>query len=102
MFISQSVHTLDAKNRVFIPKRFQTGLRRDEDTGHRIARWEGMLFLAYYVAYVTYVVLDATGHAGASGVRNAVLFFALPLTVVTLVVVAGQAAWFGNPKARTD
>ena len=49
MFISQSIHTLDAKNRVFIPKRFQTGLKRDEDTGHRIAMvtrgFERCLFL---------------------------------------------------------
>jgi cation:H+ antiporter len=67
-------------------------------TGHRIARWEGALFLGYYVVYVTYVVLDATGHAAASGVRDAMVFFALPLTVITLLVVWGRAAWSGNPK----
>jgi cation:H+ antiporter len=67
-------------------------------TGHRIARWEGVLFLGYYVVYVTYLVLDATGHAAASEMRDAVLFFALPLTVITLLVVWGRAVWAGNPK----
>ena len=28
-------------------------------TGHRIARWEGFLFVGYYGAYVAYLVLDA-------------------------------------------
>ena len=31
-------------------------------TGHLITRWEGGLFLAYYLAYVLYLVLAATGH----------------------------------------
>jgi cation:H+ antiporter len=65
-------------------------------TGHRIARWEGLLFLAYYAVYVTYLVLDATGHAAASALGDAVLYFALPLTVITLIVVLGRAAWSGN------
>ena len=31
--------------------------------GHRIARWEGALFLGYYAAYVLYLILAATQHA---------------------------------------
>lgn len=56
-------------------------------TGHRIARWEGLLFLAYYVAYTTYLVLDATGHEQLPHYRDAMLYFALPLTAVTLIVL---------------
>jgi MraZ protein len=34
MFVGESSHTLDAKHRVHVPKRFQAVLRRDEE-GHR-------------------------------------------------------------------
>ncbi len=34
MFLSTSVHTLDAKGRCFVPKRFQKHLDRDEDGGN--------------------------------------------------------------------
>lgn len=57
-------------------------------TGHLIARWEGALFLAYYVAYTTYLVLSAQRSSWASFLEEATLFFALPLTAVTLVVLA--------------
>jgi len=56
-------------------------------TGHLIARWEGGLFLAYYVAYVVYLVLDATTHDTLPHFRDAMVFFALPLTAVTLLVL---------------
>jgi len=54
---------------------------------YRIERWEGALFLAYYVFYVTYLVLAATGHALLPLFAGAMLLFALPLTAVTLAVV---------------
>jgi cation:H+ antiporter len=60
-------------------------------TGHRIARWEGGLFLAYYIAYTTYIVLNATGHEQLPQFRNAMVFFALPLTAVTLLVLATRS-----------
>lgn len=52
-----------------------------------IRRWEGGLLLAYYFAYTLYLILDATGHAGLSPFRAAMLYFAIPLTVLTLTVV---------------
>jgi cation:H+ antiporter len=61
-------------------------------TGHVIARWEGGLFLAYYGVYTVYVVLDATQHRLLPHVQAALLIFALPLTVVTLAVLASRAA----------
>ena len=57
-------------------------------TGHLIARWEGALFLAYYAAYTTYLVLDAAGHAAQSGFSMVMGSFALPLTAITLIVLA--------------
>jgi cation:H+ antiporter len=60
-------------------------------TGHRIARWEGGLFVAYYVAYALYLVLDATDHALLPHLQDALLFFALPLTGITLGVMVTRA-----------
>ena len=58
-------------------------------TGWRISRWEGFLFLGYYVLYVTYLVI--TANPGNDLTRNG-LFIALaiivPLTAVSLAVVA--------------
>ncbi|MFN0057763.1 MAG: calcium/sodium antiporter [Planctomycetota bacterium] len=56
-------------------------------TGHVIARWEGALFLAYYAAYVGYLVLDATQHDALHGFSAAMLGFVIPLTAVTLLVL---------------
>jgi cation:H+ antiporter len=55
-------------------------------TGHRIARWEGGLFLGYYVAYVAFLILAATQHA-ALPLFSGAMSFALPLTGMTLVVL---------------
>lgn len=56
-------------------------------TGHLIARWEGALFLAYYLAYVLYLVLAATQHAALPAYSAGMLGFVLPLTAMTLVVL---------------
>ena len=55
-------------------------------TGREIARWEGGLFLGYYVAYVAYLVLAAQRHDGAQAFGDAMLGFVVPLTIVTLGV----------------
>ena len=39
-------------------------------TGNRIARWEGALFLAYYVAYTIYVILDAADARCVAGLQH--------------------------------
>jgi cation:H+ antiporter len=59
-------------------------------TGYRIDRWEGALFLVYYAAYIVYLVLDATRSQTLAWYRFGVLWFALPLTIVTLAVVLVQ------------
>ncbi len=56
-------------------------------TGHRIARWEGALFLTYYVAYVLYLILAAMQYAALPMFSETMLGFVLPLTVVTLLVL---------------
>ena len=55
-------------------------------TGHLIARWEGGLFLAYYVAYTAYLVTAATVPAVNRTLSIVMLGFVIPLTVITLAV----------------
>ncbi|NYZ62761.1 calcium/sodium antiporter [Luteimonas deserti] len=56
-------------------------------TGREIARWEGALFLGYYVAYASYLILAAQDHDALPAYSNVMMGFVIPLTVVTLVVV---------------
>jgi len=56
-------------------------------TGREIARWEGGVFLGYYVAYVAYLILAAQQHASLQAFSGVMLGFVIPLTLVTLVVV---------------
>ena len=57
-------------------------------TGHLISRANGLVFLAYYVAYTAYLVMLANGHA-ALGPFSAVMGgFVIPLTAGTLLLLA--------------
>jgi len=56
-------------------------------TGREIARWEGGLFLAYYVAYTAYLLLAASRHAALGTYSDAMLWFVLPLTAATLLAL---------------
>jgi cation:H+ antiporter len=55
-------------------------------TGHTISRWEGGVFLFYYAAYTTYLVLNANGHHLTHALRDVMIFFVIPLTVITLAI----------------
>jgi cation:H+ antiporter len=55
-------------------------------TGHCIARWEGLMFLGYYAAYVVSLILLAT-HPQAGNLFAWVMgLFVIPLTVLTLLI----------------
>jgi len=56
-------------------------------TGHLIARWEGAVFLAYYVSYVTYLVLYAQEHDSLDEYALVMRMVVIPLTTLTLAVV---------------
>lgn len=56
-------------------------------TGFTIARWEGAVFIGLYTAYLTYVVLDSTGHDAANGFSTVMLWFVLPLLVATVIAL---------------
>jgi cation:H+ antiporter len=55
-------------------------------TGHRIARWEGAIFLLYYGAYTVYLILNASAHDSLPAFSAMMLEFVLPLTALTLAV----------------
>jgi cation:H+ antiporter len=55
--------------------------------GRQIGRRRGLLFLAYYVAYVAYLVLGAQDHEALDEYSAIMLSFVLPLTIVTLVAM---------------
>lgn len=55
-------------------------------TGHRIARWEGALFLLYYVAYTLFLILRSLQHDGLPLFSGWMLGYVLPLTAVTLMI----------------
>jgi len=56
-------------------------------SGARIARWEGLVFLGYYGAYTTYLIMAATQHDALSTFSGIMAAFVLPLTAITLLVV---------------
>ena len=56
-------------------------------TGREIARWEGAVFLLYYAAYVTYLVLAAQQHDALGAFSATMMGFVVPITVITLLVV---------------
>lgn len=56
-------------------------------SGNVISRWEGMVFLAYYAAYSTFLFLKTTDHDALSAFSMVLGFFVIPLTVITLLTV---------------
>jgi cation:H+ antiporter len=56
-------------------------------TGNIISRWEGFLFIGYYVAYTTYLILRAADHESLEIFSRVMLLFVIPITVITLVTV---------------
>lgn len=54
-------------------------------TGLVITRWEGLVFVGLYVAYLIYVVLAAIGHGALGSYTLAMAWFVLPLVGFTLV-----------------
>ena len=70
-------------------------------SGSTISRWEGVLFLALYVAYTLYLILYATGHDALHGYSAVMGGFVLPLLAVTLVVLAVRHWRHAHPDKRT-
>jgi cation:H+ antiporter len=65
-------------------------------TGHVIARWEGGLFLAYYVAYTASIIVAATVPAFTRDLTMVMLGVVVPLTVITLLIGVVRSVRNGN------
>ncbi|MBN8442810.1 MAG: calcium/sodium antiporter [Thauera sp.] len=66
-------------------------------TGRVIGRWEGALFFAYYLAYTAYLILAAREHDALQAFGLITAGFALPLTFITLFVLA-MRQWRAAPR----
>ena len=55
--------------------------------GFEIKRWEGALFVFYYAAYTTYLILQSNGSPAFPAYANMMVTFVVPITMITLVVV---------------
>ena len=53
----------------------------------QIGRKRGLLFLAYYAAYVVYLIMGAQQHDALEEYSAVMISFVLPITVVTLVAM---------------
>jgi len=56
-------------------------------TGHLIARWEGLLFFLFYLAYTTYLILATHSSESIEIMHRAMLGFVIPLTFITLLLL---------------
>jgi len=60
-------------------------------TDNMIARWEGILFLGYYIAYTLYLMLASAHHRTLPLFSTAMVLFVIPITLLTLTVVTWRA-----------
>jgi cation:H+ antiporter len=67
-------------------------------TGREIARWEGGIFVGYYLAYAAYLILAAQQHDALAGFSNVMLSFVIPLTIVTFVALAIRPGAARSPR----
>ncbi|MBX3006575.1 MAG: calcium/sodium antiporter [Melioribacteraceae bacterium] len=56
-------------------------------TGNSISRWEGFVFLFYYVAYTSYLIMDSTNHDMLPLFNNVMMIFVIPITILTMAVI---------------
>lgn len=57
-------------------------------TGKKIDRWEGFVFLSYYVAYTVYIILASLKRHVLATFSDAMIWFVIPITLLTLGIVA--------------
>ncbi len=67
-------------------------------TGRTLSRAEGIVLVLYYLAYVGFLLLDATDHDHLAAFSGVMLAFVLPLTAIGLL--AGLAGHWRRGPAR--
>lgn len=71
-------------------------------TGYVISRWEGLLFLGYYLAYVVYVILSAQRHDALRTFQTAMLWHVIPLTLLAMLIGSVRALRAQRACRRSD
>jgi cation:H+ antiporter len=71
-------------------------------TGFRIARWEGAVFLAYYAAYVVYLIMTASEHDVLFVFHMIMVWFVIPITLLTLVITTIHAVRVRKEVGQND
>ena len=65
-------------------------------TDGMISRWEGGLLFGYYLAYTMYLILASAHHSALVIYSAAMLYFVIPLTTITLMILALRALGIRN------
>lgn len=65
-------------------------------TGNIISRWEGFVFLGYYIAYTVYLILSASQHSSLPLFSQTMMWFVVPITVLTLAIVSYR--WYRSTR----
>jgi cation:H+ antiporter len=60
---------------------------------YRIGRWEGALFLSYYVCYTLYLILAASQHDALPEFSAIMVWVVIPLTLATVALAFGREVW---------
>ncbi len=68
-------------------------------TGRELKRWEGLVFLGYYVAYVAYLVMASSQHDALPLFSRTMMGFIAPITVLTILVTAARE-WRSRRRRR--
>lgn len=71
-------------------------------TGCLIARWEGLLFLGYYAAYIAYLFLYSIEHTALPAFSRVMLLYVIPLTVLTILIVVIRSVRNGSRNNCTE
>lgn len=59
--------------------------------GFQIKRWEGALFVFYYIAYTVYLILHSSHHDALDEYTLAMRYFVLPFTMIALILTLAFA-----------
>lgn len=66
---------------------------------HRISRWEGILFLVYFIVYLTSILMPYSHWLLEPDTGNAIFLFGLPLTLVTALIGLYRYAYSDRSRA---
>lgn len=67
---------------------------------NKLNRWEGGVFVGYYLAYVTFLVLDGTGHRASDPFALVLTAFVMPLTILTVGIAVSRQRRHRHPTSE--